>query len=185
MKNYKIGDEVLVKGRIEKIDAEDYQRTYRIDFGDDYDLDNIFWISNNSIIGVDNHKSYEDGLRDAWEMARIYSSMSDSQRHETFDDKAPLCFFENWSAAEAIFRYNEVTVKPGDVVYINGESNLKNKFVILAINSKLAYGYAYCADTYSFRIQDISHAIGAMKKTGEHVDLSYLTNGGVKDESNV
>lgn len=184
MKNYKVGDEVLVKGRIEKIDAEDYEYTYRVGFDKDNDsgVSSTCWPHNDNIVESD--KTYEDGLWDAWEMARIYSRMEDYERDEMFDGVTnPDYFFDinHWTPGEAIHRYNTLTVKPGDVVYINGESNLKNKFVVLAINNKLAYGYAYCADEYSFRIQDISHAIGNMKKTGEHVDLSFLTNGGVKE----
>lgn len=183
MKNYKIGDEVLVKGRIEKIDAEDYEYTYRVVFDKDNDsgVSSTCWPYNDNIVESD--KTYEDGLRDAWEMALIYSYMENSERDKIFNGITdPGCFFDlnYWTPGEAIHRYNEKTVRPGDVVYINGESNLGNKFVVLAINNKLAYGYAYCTDKYSFRIQDISHAIGNMKKTGEHVDLSYLTNGGVK-----
>ena len=180
MKDYKVGDEILVKGRIEKIDAEDYQRTYRIGFSKDgySSVSYECWPDNDNIVESD--KTYEDGLKDAWEMARIYSSMSDSQRHETFDDKAPLCFFENWSAIDAISRYNEVTIKPGDVVYLNaGEQNLRNKFVILAIDEERIHGYSYCDDVY--RVQNLTACASGIIKTGEHVDLSFLTNGGVKE----
>ena len=182
MKNYKVGDEVILKGKIDEIDSKDSKRTYRIDFGKS-DFENIFWMDNDSIIGVDNHKSYEDGLRDAWEMARIYSRMEEHEIDEIFNGVTnPDYFFDvnYWTPGEAIHRYNEKTVRPGDVVYINGKSNLDNKYVILDITSKEAFGYRCCNDGV-FKVQNLSFAIGAMEKTGEHVDLSYLTNGGVKE----
>lgn len=153
--SYKVGDKVLIEGKINKIE-------YGLDFLVHVDVD-----GKNIIIEEDKvtSKTYEDGLADAWELARKVNAMS--------EDEFDKCFNFDWQCTTD-FTYQEIlamveayeeskAIKVGDVVYANGVQGV----VIDIISDDDCYIYDEngCIEVVKFE---------KINKTGRTVDIEHL-----------
>lgn len=138
---YKVGDEVLIKGKV--VDTGEPYNTnypYEIVFDDD---DMVVswseWFSITSVVGMasdlvksEDQKTYEQGLNDAWEMAKLISSMPLSKVMEIFNGSSMGYITNQYSAQEAINKYNEWKesndFKMGDIVEYDIGAGLDDKY---------------------------------------------------------
>ena len=170
MSKYKVGDKVLIEGKINKIE-------YGLDFLVDVDVD-----GKNIIIEEDKitSKTYEDGLADAWELARkIVLSISDGgisiKDFEIIfgaglDYKDILKIMTPQEALAKIEAYEESkAIKVGDVVKVDGTN--KDCGIVIAIDEIQKKARLMYADT-SFRVNE--WYLADLKKTGRHIDIDGL-----------
>lgn len=122
---YKVGDEVLIKGVVTELrnpNRTDYPYKIRFD-SDRLELSQVCTFTEVSVVGkVNNQKTYEQGLNDAWVMAKIIMDRKPQivlapiyDGYVTFYDIA-----HNFSAQEVIDKYNawkeKQKFKMGDIV---------------------------------------------------------------------
>jgi hypothetical protein len=132
---YTVGDEVLIKGKVlDAYEGGTSSYPYRIRFDDDNIA--LSWsecFSESSIVGMasdlvkaENQKTYEQGLNDAWEMARIITA-AESENGIPIDRLKDIygsseldIVAKNYTAQEAINIYEDWKeshiFKMGDVV---------------------------------------------------------------------
>ena len=165
---YKVGDKVLVKATVEKV-TDDYVRIYAEGYGE-------------RSFGFDNapveHKTYEQGLADAWELARKIAT-------ETKDGGIPcddMCvmfgtdiipiIFEKFTFKDCLAKIEayekEKEIKVGDEV-VHGEGSFQTKFTVTFFESNKVEGFDKNGNTHSF-----CYPNPYIKKTGKHIDIESL-----------
>ena len=163
MSKYKMGDEVSIKGRISRIDnTPGILCKYRIDSDDDW-----IWCREEDLIDGQS-KTYEDGLNDAWELARKVNAMS--------EDEFDKCFNFDWQCTTD-FTYQEIlamveayeeskAIKVGDVVYADDEPDSFGVVTWKHNNGVyVMWDDGSCGDETN---------IEELHKTGRTVDISHL-----------
>ena len=159
---YKVGDKVLVKATVEKV-TDDYVRIYAEGYGE-------------RSFGLDNapveHKTYEQGLADAWEFAKrfAYGDLSSpNKRRDIFGNTGLLaCMNPKDGVEEVIFTIEayekKKEIKVGDEVkVICGETN--------GIVTRMDFEgcYVIWADGVCGTYQK-----SRLEKTGKHIDIESL-----------
>lgn len=102
---YKVGDEVFIKCKIKKIDRKKLLQL-QVEFNDGY----TEWFDEDNLIK--NQNTYEQGLNDAWELAKKIYQMSEHERYEVFGVPVAftydiLCEFTVEEALEKIKEYKK------------------------------------------------------------------------------
>lgn len=139
---YKVGDEVLIKAKItETNDPAVRMYPYRVMY--EYNNIALTWgenVTETSIAGkveefvkVSDQKTYEQGLNDAWEMAKLITLMphdggaSSIELMDAYSIENTYAILKQYSAQEAIDKYNtwkeRNTLKMGDIVEIECDGN--------------------------------------------------------------
>ena len=121
---YKVGDEVFIKAEI--TDVSGYECSERPYFVAP-DIYSVNWVSEDKIIPMD--KTYVDGLKDAWELAKkiLFKEYgySAQQIYDIFGDGA-MQSVKKLSYAEALAKIEayekEKEIKPTDIVEYNGKN---------------------------------------------------------------
>lgn len=143
---YKVGDEVLVKGKIMDIDSEDKIMPYRIDTKND-----VAWVEETEIVGAETksdiipvipqsqvdayNKGHADGMaqglndgkNEVWEFIRNYSFFPSKEDWEEFMEFANIesasNFFSDYTYEEALAKlkaYEEAqALRLGEIVIVN------------------------------------------------------------------
>lgn len=187
---YKVGDEVLVKGKVVDILDTTFRGTdypYKIRF--DYDNLAVAWseaCTETCIAGTadefvkaeDNQKTYEQGLNDAWEMAQLLSKctldggLTPDEMHAIYNSAHSGYIISNYSVKEAIDKYNtwkeKQKFKMGDVV----EYECAGKTERAVFYSEMDTEYwVLCADSPA--PQRLSKSIFKLRKVGNYmVDIN-------------
>lgn len=122
---FKVGDEVFVKAKIKRVDETDTVRPYLVYI--DAVLNNA-WITADVL---EETKTYEQGLADAWELAKkIYDSPYDGGLTNEAIEEIFGCEFgsitRKYTAEEALAKIEayEKEIKVNDIVKVKGESGL-------------------------------------------------------------
>lgn len=160
MSKYKVGDKVLIEGKINKI-------KYGLDFLVDVDVD-----GKNIIIEEDKitSKTYEDGLADAWELARKLYNLDCNTLEDIYGvDGGFYELMKEYTPQQALAKieaYEESkSIKVGDVVHhINSD---EDAIVVCKCNDgryKLMFG--------DFDIS--TNKVSEFTKTGKHIDIEHL-----------
>lgn len=168
MNKYKVGDKVLIKGEIISIRSEGRDNyPYKVVVGEGADK---AWFSENEIL--QSNKTYEDGLADAWELARkIENKLGSTILEPIFGSSRIADILDNFTPQEALAKieaYEESKViKVGDVVVVKSDD--RQKFVVTYIfqeRNKVA-GVRHDG-------AQIEYDIDVVKKTGKHFDIEHL-----------
>ena len=158
---YKVGEEVLVKGKIEEGGKEDIcDRLYLVKT-----ITGAKWcVPERSIIPVD--KTYKKGLADAWELAKKIVNMKMDVAVEVFDCTRLSDVIEKFTPEEALAKIEayENQIKVGDVVKVLGGNG---KGVIVSVGDGAAH--ILWSDGVS-GVYTKSH----IEKTGKHIDIEGL-----------
>ena len=160
---YKVGDEVLVKGSIVKIECEEYDAC-PVAVG--FDKGRSEWYAEEELIPVD--KTYTKGLADAWELAKKVFEMSYKDRADIFDSTNYSAILGHMTAEETLAKIEayekEKEIKVGDVVSISDgtksvviDQNEDDAFLVLTENG--------CVECYKAKY---------LRKTGKHIDIESL-----------
>lgn len=156
---YKVGDEVLVKGKIKEV----YDSGVIIAFGKAY-----FALEH-----IDVEKTYSDGLNDAWELAKkivmgVEDGGFDSQEVIDVFGKNRYYSFKDFTAEEALAKIEAYEKKEsvcvGDVVECNG---FKGVVLHFFHNGSLNI-------VYENGIIETLTSAQECKKTGKHIDIKSL-----------
>lgn len=163
---YKVGDTVYLKGIVDEIDEDD-----SLDIHVDFGKGSSEWFNHNAIRTSDLlDKTYEQGLQDAWELAKKVWTNDDRENQEMFGTLVVKDIF-SFAPQEALAKLKayeeEKEIKVGDVVKVENEKVL---FVVLAI---------YGNDVWSYKIGDNrlplqSLTMDMITKTGKHIDIAGL-----------
>lgn len=128
---YKVNDEVLIKGTVVDVgDPKETSYPYRIRLdGDDMSVSWSAWFTKSSVVGmasdlvrVEDQKTYEQGLNDAWEMVKKITIGLELCKLQTIYDgfDTMSAIVQRYSAQEAIDKYNawkeRNEFKMGDIV---------------------------------------------------------------------
>lgn len=112
---YKPGDEVFIKAEI--TDVSGYECSERPYFVAP-DIHSVNWVSEDKIIPMD--KTYEQGLSDAWELARRLYALRPDERDEMFKYSTVKAIIEDCTIEEVMDKIEayekEKEIKVGDVV---------------------------------------------------------------------
>ena len=160
MSKYKVGDKVLLEGEILEIDKGTVN-PYKIKFYGGWN-----WFDKSCLLNKS--KTYEDGLADAWELARkIENKLDIPTAREIFDAYRIADILDNFTPQEALAKieaYEESKViKVGDMVYADGVQG-----VVIDITSDeecYIYNENGCIEEHWFK---------DLKKTGRHLDIEHL-----------
>lgn len=174
MSKYKVGDKVLMEMVIDEVRNNDYAPIWVTLERDD--RSDGMWLKAEQIDKYVS-KTYEDGLNDAWELARkLYCDIKTHELKEIFDCKSNH-YVDNsivfgWilneltpqEALAKIEAYEESkAIKVGDVVYADGVQGV----VIDIISDEGCYTYNEngCVE---------EHKYNYLKKTGRHIDITQI-----------
>lgn len=166
MSKYKVGDKVLLEAEVTKIEKDNIPYPYGIRIAKGVE----FMFGEEEMIS----KTYEDGLNDAWELARkirldvSVGGYTLSELKEIFD-MSEYDVIKTFTPQEALARieaYEESkAIKVGDVVHhINSD---EDAIVVCKCNDgryKLMFG--------DFDIS--TNKVSEFTKTGRHIDISSL-----------
>lgn len=161
---YKAGDEVLIRAEITDIsDCE--ERPYFVA----PDCHSIYWVSEDKIIPMG--KTYADGLRDAWDLAKkIYHApceggLENREIEEIFDCKF-ASVTHKYTAEEALAKIQAYErtkeIKVGDVIKYDGTFGVVARVGSCTVNALFEDGIT------------IEMFISECKKTGKHIDIESL-----------
>lgn len=163
MSKYKVGDKVLVEGEIKRIDSGDnYEFPYKVLIAG---LERINFSEDELRHAT---KTYEDGLNDAWELARkIENKMSLVDLKHLFNSTKIADILDNFTPQEALAKIEahgkSKQIEIGDVVIdLDG-----NERVVLHIE---ATGKAQIFSKGGVTRIHKEH----LKKTGRHIDIEHL-----------
>lgn len=165
---YKVGDEVLVKAEIMNNDVRGCKQLKIKDIGGCL----YAWVEEKELRSVD--KTYEQGLSDAWELAKkiVLSEKQGGFSYEQLKEMFGVgdCRFAltNCTAEEALAKIEayerEKEINVGDVVKL---VNVNGKGVVLNVVSDLVR--ILWADGVSG-----SYKKGCIEKTDKHIDIESL-----------
>lgn len=183
---YKVGDEVLIKGKVVDILDTTFRDTdypYKIRF--DYNNLAVAWseactetciagTADEFIKAEDNQKTYEQGLNDAWEMARLITKNSKDgglptdELLDIYNWGVPGLILSKNTAKEAIDKYNawkeKLRFKMGDVVEFECGDEIKRAVLYSDVDD--AY-WVLCADEAI--PQKISKSLFKLRKVGHYM----------------
>lgn len=115
---YKVGDEVLINAKIDKVDSES-SLPYLIKLGS---MGRI-WTEEKELLDC---KTYSDGLKDAWELVEKIYTLEPDEREKMLGYQSMKAILEDLSAeyvADKIEAYEkEKEIKPTDIVEYNGKN---------------------------------------------------------------
>lgn len=161
---FKAGDAVLIKGAISDV-HEGTDNPYFV-APNPYSIN---WVSEDKIIPAD--KTYEQGLADAWELAKKVYEMDCEIIGEIFGLTVNGGFWDvsrSFTAAEALAKIEayerEKEIKVGDEVKLQDGST----FWIIAITNSYVYGYSSDGKTADFPVQKLEGL--RLTKTGRTTD---------------
>lgn len=129
MYKYKIGDSVLLKGIITDVDTERGEiAPYEIEL-----LNESLTYADEIEIELLSSKTYEDGLKEAWEIARkIENQLGSTILVSIFGSSRIADILDNFSIQEVMEKINDYeatnTIKVGDVVKVQSDS----EYVVVA-----------------------------------------------------
>lgn len=162
MSKYKVGDKVLVEGVLKRIDENcDYPYQVRI-----ADVHKIYFSEDEL---KDASKTYEDGLNDAWELAKKLYNLDCNTLEDIYGvDGGFYGLMKKYTAQEALAKieaYEESkAIKVGDVVVADDgvkcvaiDFTSDDDVIVLNENG--------CAE---------AHLKSVFKKTGRHIDIEHL-----------
>ena len=121
-------------------------------------------------------EAYNEGLEDAWELARKVGTLNGDELSKIFGitepmlvEESPYSFVMKMNPQKALtlleaYEKEQAEIKVGDVVEIE---STKEKYVIIAIYGKTIWGYN-CEGVES-PLQELDGV--AIKKTGKHIDI--------------
>lgn len=161
---YKVGDEVLVKGSIAEIENDEYDAC-PVAVG--FDKGRSEWFGEEELIPVG--KTYEQGLADAWELAKkIENRLGSTILEPIFGSSSISVILDNFTAEEALAKIEayerKQEIKVGDEVKtILGKTN----GIVTRVYSECCY--VVWADGVCGEYQK-SH----LEKTGKHIDIESL-----------
>ena len=167
MSKYKVGDKVLIKMVIDEIRNNDYAPIW-VTLEKDDKSDGM-WLKAEQI---DKHvsKTYEDGLNDAWELARKSYDFSCNETEKIFGVNGGFYgLIKNYTPQEALAKIEAYEksqqIEVGDVVHhINSD---EDAIVVCKCNDgryKLMFG--------DFDIS--TNKVSEFTKTGRHIDIEHL-----------
>ena len=159
---YKVGDEVSVKGEITKV-CESGVVVKAHYFGEAY-----FDRSNMDLIG----KTYEQGLSDAWELAKKILNMKLDVAVEVFDCTRIFDVMDKFNPEEALAKIEAYeksnAIILGDEV-VHDCDGCKTKFYVTYLTKNQIKGFDKDGDTHYFTLPN-----RYIKKTGKHIDIESL-----------
>ena len=117
---YKVGDEVLVKAKIARVDEIDNALSYEVTTNHL----GLIWVAEDEIAKSEH---YARGLSDAWELARnLYCEYSDTERRKILGIAQYETILECMTYAEALAKIEayerEKEIKPTDIVEHDGKN---------------------------------------------------------------
>ena len=183
---YKVGDEVLLKAKIVRVDNE-YKdgRDVRVEIPDEM----YFWISEDEIVGAVETEAMPDtepkedaslkdftddlinqgfnkGLEVSWGLAKkFFADMSDTELAEIFGKHWSFPKIMEFTPQEALAKlkaYEEAQIEVGDVVEIN-----YHKIVITSIIGDEVAGIDNMGTPFWTKMDKC-------KKTGNHIDIKAI-----------
>ena len=160
---YKVGDEVLIKGRILVVDHTDRDYPYEVRI-DEKSIENL-WISEDMIA---ESKTYAQGLADAWELAKKILNMKIDVAVEVFDCTRLFDVMDKFNPEEALAKLEsyekEKEIKVGDVVSFEDETKA---LVVDEALEKAVFVFTEngCVEKWDRTL---------LKKTGKHIDIESL-----------
>ena len=168
---YQVGDTVYMKGTVVEVDLEDDVLGLNVDFEQSGEK----WVNPRGVSLCDpSDKTYEQGLEDAWELARKLYEMKLEKLQEVFGGfETELEVIQHLTPQEALAKLKayeeESEIKVGDVVS-NGTH------VLLCVKEDYGYGYFYFLDKDGSHIFLTKENLKKSKftKTGKHIDIESL-----------
>jgi len=168
MSKYKVGDKVFLEGEVTKIEKDNIPYPYGIRIAKNVE----FMFCEEEMIS----KTYEDGLNDAWELARkIENKLDIPTAREIFDAYRIADILDNFTPQETLAKieaYEESkAIKVGDVVRFKDS---KTEVLITSVKEELN-GIHIQTDEYG-KIGDVHSCICRkdVEKTGKHLDIEHL-----------
>ena len=167
---YKVGDEVLVKGEVvEVMQAVPYP--YRVKIGEENHL-----LAECEAVYLT--KTYEQGLSDAWQLAKKIVLKAEKGGFN-YDDFVRIfgigdytTLFEKMTVEEALAKIEayekEKKIKVGDEV-VHSEGSFQTKFTVTFFERNKIEGFDKNGNTHSF-----CYPNPYIKKTGKHIDIEGL-----------
>lgn len=159
---YKVGDTVLVQGKVTQLDIRDYSLC--IKFDDEISV----WFLEHEIFELPKaEKTYEEGLQDAWELAKKVFDMDYNETVEVFD--CDTCDVMKMTPQEALAKQKEYEdakeIKVGDVV----KNEAGYEYVVIDIykdRDSCRYNGVTSEGKWTGCYEPI--------KTGKHIDIEGL-----------
>lgn len=167
MSKYKVGDKVLIEGKIIESSSINFPR---VEFRDGSIV--VFRNDFLDAFGISKTKTYEDGLNDAWELARkIENKLDIPTARSIFDSYRIADILDNFTPQEALakleaYEKGQEEIKVGDVVYADDEPDSFG--VVTYMDSERLY--ITWDDGSSGKEFDWSD----IHKTGRHIDIEHL-----------
>ena len=163
---YKVGDEVLVKGAITDLhEGTDHPYFVAVNY------DSVHWVSEDKIIPMD--KTYEQGLSDAWELAKKICTLKNSEFDKVFGCVYFADAFYNFTPEEALakieaYEKEKSEIKVGDEV-VHGIGGCETKFIVTSMSDGMIRGFDSNGIIHSFTFPN-----RFITKTGKHIDIESL-----------
>lgn len=174
---YKAGDTVLIQGVVTEVDEDSENSAYKLTTKVSFDAfsGSCIWLSEDELFELPKQdKTYEQGLEDAWELARKLYEMKLEKLQEVFGGfETELEVIQHLTPQEALAKLKayeeESEIKVGDVVS-NGTH------VLLCVKEDYGYGYFYFLDKDGSHIFLTKENLKKSKftKTGKHIDIESL-----------
>lgn len=170
MSKYKVGDKVLLQGEVIKIEKDNVPYPYGIRIANNAGVE--FMFCEEEMIS----KTYEQGLNDAWELARkIENKLDIPTAREIFEAYRIADILDNFTPQEALAKieaYEESkAIKVGDVVRrISGNEEY---LIITEEEDDSVYEYGVIV-LKSMTIDRITGDLSKFEKTGRHIDIEHL-----------
>lgn len=159
---YKPGDEVLIKAEIANT-CPSSERPYFV-APDKYSVN---WVSEEKVFPAD--KTYEQGLSDAWELARRLYALRPDEREEMFKYCTVKAIIEDCTIEEVMDKIEAYEfmkrIQEGDVV----EASNGLKGVVVKILPSGGLNIIHGNGLFSADCPDVKY-----KKTGKHIDIESL-----------
>lgn len=163
---FKVGDEVFIKAEVK--DDDGYGKKQIEIKG----IDGLLpvWFEVYELIPAD--KTYEQGLADAWNLAKKILNMKLDVAAEVFDSTRLFDVMDKFTPQEALAKIEayekEKEIKVGDEV-IHETDSTKCQFVVTYIGGNMISGIEKNGDTYGFSFPN-----QYIRKTGKHIDIESL-----------
>lgn len=171
MSKYKVGDKVLVEGVVVETDNSQRVNT-RIVFRDNTDE----WF--NEQLLFDASKTYEDGLQDAWELARKIV-LAESKGGIPERDMSSI-FGEEWTLSNILKNYTPQEALAKIEAYVESKAikAIKVGDVVVMRGIEVIVTYIHTNNTADVLLDNgytgKYEPINQLKKTGRHIDISHL-----------
>lgn len=180
---YKVGDKVLVEGVVVEVDEKGIcnadELTIKAKFPSlcDYKI----WLAEHELFELPKaEKTYEQGLEDAWELAKKIADWSHLKRNDILgtqgSNNGVADIFGNFTPQTALAKlkaYEDAqAIKVGDVVKFK---RMSEEHVVLAIAENECSTYCLDEEYKDYPVQHFGREnIKDFVKTGKHVDIAGL-----------